>query len=133
MSDEGLIEELRDAFGPLPREVLGVGYDAFAWRTDAALATLDVEPAFAAVRGDSRMLSFTGPGVRIALEVCGLEIAGQLTPPCRAAVRLRSPGGAADTSTDEAGGFVLTVPSGLVSLLFQLPDQTTVVTSWLRV
>jgi hypothetical protein len=136
-SDHDLAEALRTALPPVPERVLALGNTAFAWfEPVAALATLTSQTiSTPGVRGDgSRLLTFAGARVSVEIEVCGREIVGQLAPASAAEVILRSPSGERGTRTDEAGSFALSgVPDGLVSLLFHLPDATSVVTSWIRV
>lgn len=136
--DERLAEALRAAFPPVPEHVLALGRATFAWfEPGAALAALTSESLAAppGVRGGgSRLLTFAGARVSVEIEVCGQEIVGQLAPPAPAEVILRSPAGERGTRTDEAGTFALSgVPAGVVSLLFRLPDATSVVTSWIHV
>lgn len=138
MNDDELLERLRAALPPVPPHLVALGDAAFEWfLPGATLATAasDRGTAPAGVRGgDTRLVTFAAPGVRVALEVSGREIAGQLTPAADVEVTLRSPRGRLTARTDPAGGFLLPdVPAGPVSLLFRMPDATSVVTSWIHV
>ncbi len=138
MNDDELTVRLRELFPPVPDHVLALGNAAYDWFVPSAvLATLSSETTGvpAGVRGGgSRTLVFAGRRVGVEIEICGREIAGQLTPPSAAEVVLRSPGAELATRADEAGAFALTgVPSGLVSLLFRVPGSSPVITSWVRV
>lgn len=138
MNDDELLERLAAGLPPVPPNLVTLGNAAFDWFVPGAtLATAasgrDAAPA--GVRGgDPRLVTFVAPGVRVRLEVSRQEIVGQLTPAADAEVTLRSPRALLGTRTDPAGGFLLPdVPEGPVSLLFRLPDATSVVTSWIHV
>lgn len=138
MNDDELIARLGAALPPVPDHLVALGDAAFGWYLpDATLAAAahDRDETPAGVRGGgTRLVTFAGTGVRVEIEICGREIAGQLTPAARADVTLRSPRGGRGTRTDESGGFVLPdVPTGPVSLLFRLPAARSVVTSWIHV
>lgn len=138
MNDDELIEHLCAAMPPVPPHLVALGHAAFDWFVPgAALATAayDRDEVPAGVRGGGpRLVTFAAPGVRVRIEVGEGEIAGQLTPAADAEVTLRSPRARSGTRTDAAGGFLLAdVPRGPVSLLFRLPDATSVVTSWIHV
>lgn len=138
MNDDELIERLRAAVPPVPPHLVALGHAAFDWLVPGAtLATpaYDRDDVPAGVRGGGpRLVTFAAPGVRVRVEVGEGEIAGQLTPAADAEVTLRSPSARFGTRTDAAGGFLLPeVPRGPVSLLFRLPDATSVVTSWIHV
>ncbi|WP_030167039.1 hypothetical protein [Spirillospora albida] len=148
MNDDGDLAAVRaafDALDPVPAAVLAAGRRALAWRTpDAALAELsgDRPPSTAGLRGGrrSRVLTFTCADVAVELEVDAIgrmrEITGRLVPGAAAEVSVRHPRlglGAVRTGADPAGLFHLpSVPEGLVSLAFALPDGSSAVTSWLR-
>ncbi|MFB4301984.1 hypothetical protein [Actinomadura sp. NTSP31] len=149
MNDEELMAGTRaafDALDPVPEGVLAAARSALGWRTpSAALAELREDlggrPA-AGVRGAAgRSLTFACPGSTVEIEVAGdgrhREITGRLVPPAAADIVVRHPGLPPDrpvARTGATGLFCLPdVPEGLVSLLFRLPDGTSVVTSWIRV
>lgn len=139
MNDDELLGRLNAALPPVPERTLALGHRAFTWYAPAAtlahLASDSAEvPPGVRAGCPARALTFRGPGIGVEIEVSGREIVGQLMPPAEAEVTLRSPGGERGTRTDDAGGFVLSeVPPGPVSLLFLLPDTTSVVTSWIHV
>lgn len=148
MIDDDDLAVVRAAFeslDPVPGAVLAAGRRALAWRApSAALAELsgDRAPRTAGMRAgrESRLLTFTCADVTVELEVDTAgrirEITGRLLPPAEAAVTVRHPRLGRDalrTGTDPAGLFHLpSVPEGLVSLAFSMPDGSSVVTSWLR-
>lgn len=147
MTDDDLLARIRAAFhdaDPVPDGVLASGRSAFSWRTrDAGLAELarDEEARAArSVRGTAaRALTFAGPGgLTVEIEVAGRgrEITGRLVPATSARVTVRHLGTAPGELTayaDGSGQFALpSVPEGLFSLVFDLPDATSVVTSWVR-
>jgi hypothetical protein len=144
-ADDVLLRRIAEAYAatdPVPEHVRAAGRAAFWWRrTDATLAELtadSAEGAPAGIRGDGRrLLVFTGPDVAVEIEVSGdgtdREIVGRLAPPATAEVAVRHPSGQLSAHTDLAGQFVVpTVPAGLVSLVFQLTDASSIVTSWVR-
>jgi len=138
LTDDQLLDALRELLPPLPERVLTLGYDAYAWfEPAAALAALTAEITGtpAGVRGGgSRLLTFAAPRLSVEIEVSDRDIVGRLAPATVAEVVLRSPRGERGTRTDETGAFALPgVPAGAVSLLFRLADATSVVTSWIRV
>jgi hypothetical protein len=147
------------AVDPVPDQVSDAARAAFAWRTApadpadptaltdptapaapaATLAELVADSAEGAptgIRGDGdrRLLVFTGPDVAVEIEVTEAgsdrEIVGRLAPPASAEVAVRHPGGEVSASADRGGHFVAAVPAGPVSLMFLLPDASSVVTSW---
>lgn len=143
--------EVRAAFAvldPVPESVLAAAREAISWREpDARQAELVVDShavspgghtqALSGVRGTSRSLTFDGPDLAVEIEVNGTgqdrEIVGRLSPPAPAQVRIRHPGGEVTARVDRAGHFLVPgVPAGLVSLVFRLPDTTSIVTSWVR-
>jgi hypothetical protein len=138
MNDDELLNLLGDLFPPVPEHVPALGYAAFTWfEPNTTLVPLinETDRTPAGVRGaGARLLTFAGPRVSVEIELSGRELVGQLAPPSQAEVILRSPSGEHGTRTDEAGAFALTeVPPGAISLLFRLPDATSLVTSWIRV
>ncbi|WP_067483068.1 hypothetical protein [Actinomadura hibisca] len=148
MIDDELLGRVRAAFqavDPVPEGVVAAGRAAFAWRVPGAglaeLADEQEERVLAGARGGRvRALTFTGAGVTVEVEVHdtgrGRELTGRLTPAVAARVRLRHVGLESDGAVVEAsasGHFVFAqVPEGLASLVFELPDASTVVTSWVR-
>jgi hypothetical protein len=140
MTDDDLLARIRAAFNeldPVPEDTMSAARAAIRWRDpDAALAALtDDLPVPAGVRSSApaRLLTFTGPGVTVELEVTRHALTGRLTPPATARIHLRHPGGELTTRADRTGRFTLpAVPPGLVSLVFHLPDATSIVTSWVR-
>ncbi|SEG14949.1 hypothetical protein SAMN04489712_103399 [Thermomonospora echinospora] len=145
MTDAELLRLVRTAFqvhDPPPESVPAAARAAFRLREpDAALAGLvrdGDDEALPALRGDgTRLLVFAGGGLTVEVEVTGGEqvyqIAGQLLPPAHARVRVRHTDGELDGRAGPAGQFVVDgVPAGLISLLFRLPDDSSVVTSWIR-
>lgn len=139
-TDERLLDRVRAAFAelePLPACIASAGRAAFGWRVPGALLadlTAYLDAATAGLRGGARLLTFNGPGVRVDLEVTGAgEVAGRLDPPAAARVLVRHPDVSLTCGADEGGHFVLSgMPAGLVSLVFGLPDGTSIVTSWVR-
>ncbi|MBX6766120.1 MAG: hypothetical protein IRY90_03015 [Actinomadura rubrobrunea] len=145
MNEEEILAAVRavfDAVDPTPSDVLAGARAAFRWRDpDAALLELvgDARPGRTGVRrgGGPRLLRFAGGDVSVEIEVVeeadGHRVVGRLLPPAAASVRVRHPGGELPSRTDAAGQFVADgVPGGPVSLLFQLPDGVSIVTSWMR-
>ncbi|MEW2356813.1 hypothetical protein [Spirillospora sp. NPDC029432] len=138
------VRETYQALDPVPAEVLASARAALAWRRPGAeLAGLtgDHTGLAGAVRGTpARTLTFTARDTVIELEIAGTgrerEIAGRLAPPSPARIRVRHPAlppEGPETRADDTGHFALPgIPEGLVSLLFHLPDGTSVVTSWIR-
>jgi hypothetical protein len=138
VNDDELLERVRAELPPVPPHLVAIGHAAFEWLLPGATlatAAYDGDAAPAGVRGGgARLVTFAAPGVRVRIEVSDREIVGQLTPAADAEVTLRSPRARLGTRTDAAGGFLLPeVPEGPVSLLFRLPDATSVVTSWIHV
>ncbi|MFI0350581.1 hypothetical protein [Actinomadura sp. 9N407] len=147
MNHDDLLSQVRATFqaiDPVPAEVLASARSALAWRRPGAeLAELsdDRTGRAAGARGaPARALTFTARDTVIEMEIATAgrehEIAGRLAPPAPAQVHVRHLGLAPDrpaTRADRAGQFALTgLPEGLVSLLFRLPDGTSIVTSWIR-
>ncbi|MBC6462387.1 hypothetical protein [Actinomadura sp. HBU206391] len=143
-TEEELMAEVRAAFAalePLPEGVLAAGRATLAWRMpDATLAELVTDSLSGApgVRGTSRLLTFGGADLEVEVEVSGagrdLELVGRLSPPAPAQVRVRHLSGELTARVDRTGHFIVSgVPSGLLSLVFRLPDAGSIVTSWVRV
>jgi hypothetical protein len=143
--DEELMAEVRAAFAalePVPERVLAAARAAIAWREPAAapadlVADSHSRATTAGLRGASRLLTFEGAGLVVEIEVTGAgrdrEIVGRLSPPAPAHVRIRRPGGELTARADESGHFIVPrVPAGLMSMVFRLPDATSIVTSWVR-
>jgi hypothetical protein len=149
IDDETLLGQVGAAFAaldPVPAQVRDAALAAFATRRPpAALAELSADsadglPAGTGVRGrhGPRLLVFTGPGITVEIEVTGddadREIAGRLAPPAPADIAVRHLHGEVAAHADRAGHFVVpAVPAGPVSLVFVLPDASSIVTSWVRV
>jgi hypothetical protein len=156
VNDEELMAGARAAFDvldPVPEGVLAAARSALAWRTPAAvLAELRQDgaarPAAGVRGGTGRSLTFTCPRSAaesaesaVEIEVTGdgrhRELTGRLVPPVSAEIVVRHrdlPAGRPAGRTGPTGMFCLPeVPEGLVSLLFRLPDGSSVVTSWVRV
>lgn len=143
MDDDALLAEVRAAVtaaDPVPERVLAAGEAAIACRVPAAVPAdlvADSRPATAGLRGGSRLLTFDGAGLAVEIEVTGdgrdRELTGRLFPPVPAQVRVRHPGGELRARADRTGHFVVPgVPAGLTSLVFRLPDATSIVTSWVH-
>ncbi|HEU5160709.1 MAG TPA: hypothetical protein VFU43_27175 [Streptosporangiaceae bacterium] len=148
--DETLLERVGaafDALDPVPAQVRDAALAALASRRPgAALAELSADSAegvpdgtAAGVRREhgARLLIFTGPGVTVEVEVTGAgagrELAGRLDPPAPAAVSVRHRHGEVAARADRAGHFVVpAVPAGPISLVFELTDASSIVTSWVR-
>ncbi len=144
MTDDELLATLGralDAFDPVPPAVKEYSLAGFGWRTiDAELAELVFDSAvaeLAGVRGgeETREITFRAPGVEIEVVVLSEDtrrIVGQLVPPQRAAIELRSAGGDLETiESDDLGRFSFSeVPTGNVSLRCLLADDQTVQTDW---
>jgi hypothetical protein len=148
--NDDLPARIRDTFqalDPVPAEVLAAGRSALTWRFPGAeLAEPTAHPAqlhlAAGVRGAGafRTLTLATSQTLIELEIDAAgparAIAGRLAPPVPAEIRVRhlalTPGQPA-ARADQAGHFALpALPEGLVSLVFLLPDGTSIVTSWIR-
>ncbi|QXJ20790.1 hypothetical protein AGRA3207_001563 [Actinomadura graeca] len=148
MNEDDLLAHVRAAFemlDPVPRSVLSAGRAAIGWRLpSAALAGLTGDrdgPVAAGVRGGTaRTLTFTCPGLTLEVEVTGAgrdrEVSGRLVPPAPALVEVRHPDvppGGLTARAGPGGLFCLPcVPEGPVSLVLRLADETSVVTSWIR-
>ena len=140
--DEELMAEVRAALitlEPVPERVLAAARAAIAWREHAAPADLvaDSRPTAAGLRGTSRLLTFKGADLAVEIEVTRAgpdrEIVGRLSPPAPAHVRVRHQDGELPARADRTGHFIVPrVPAGLTSLVFRLPDATSIVTSWVR-
>ncbi|MDL4775082.1 hypothetical protein [Actinomadura xylanilytica] len=151
MTEDELFAQVRAAFhalDPVPGEVLAAGRSALGLRVPGAgVAGLVRDrarrPGGGGLRGGGtalRALTFAAPGRVVEADVSGSgryrEIAGRIVPGVPALVRVRllgtAPGELTDRA-DEAGQFAFPrVPEGLFSLYFQLPDGTSIVTSWIR-
>ncbi|MEO5877277.1 MAG: hypothetical protein ABIS86_12370 [Streptosporangiaceae bacterium] len=135
-----LLQQAFEQLDPVPASVYTEAMGAFAWRNpDAAFAELvaDAQPAGAGLRGESRLLSFSGTGVGVELEVSGhgphRELVGRLAPAAPAELSVRHRGGELVAEVDPAGHFLVPeVPAGLVMLVFRLADASSIVTSWVR-
>lgn len=150
--DRELEEELRQLAArhdPVPAELVQAAADAFAFRDlDAELAELvfdsmlDSDPA-TLVRSSSgrRLVSFQTPALTVDLEVtsAGPErtIIGQVTPPQRVTVEIRSREGMNAVDTDDLGRFTAApLRSGPVSLRVRptgAGQGPVVVTDWVAI
>ncbi|WP_019631156.1 carboxypeptidase-like regulatory domain-containing protein [Actinomadura atramentaria] len=126
------------ALDPVPDPVLAAARAAYARRLPGALLA---EPAEASplpgVRAadTARRLAFAAPDVAIEIEVLDRDLAGRLLPAAPARVTARRADGATHPGrTDDAGRFAFTdLAPGPLSLAFERPDGSTVVTSWIRI
>ncbi|TDC83450.1 hypothetical protein [Actinomadura sp. 7K507] len=148
MNDDELMAGVRRAFetlDPVPEDVLAAARASIAWRAPSAtLAELSHDRGgrtAAGVRGGTgRVLTFTGPGAAVEIEVADngrdREITGRIIPSSPGVVQVRHqdlPPDGISARAESAGLFyVPRVPAGLVSLVFRLDDGTSVVTSWIR-
>lgn len=144
MTDEELLAAVRaafEAFEPVPGEMRAAARAAFRLRVpeaERAALVRDEDGRVPGLRGGAvRLLTFAVGRTTVEIEVTGAgavrEIAGQLLPPTPARVRVRHRSGVLAGRADTAGQFAMTVPAGPVSLLFVLPDASSIVTSWVRV
>ncbi|WUI01885.1 hypothetical protein OHR68_08760 [Spirillospora sp. NBC_00431] len=149
MNDDELLAAVRDAFDavdPVPEDVLAAARASIAWRAAGAmLAELARDrggrAAAEGVRGAAgRVLTFTWPGGEVEIDVAehgrDRELTGRLVPAAAALVQVRHqdlPPPGITARTEAAGLFcVPRVPAGLVSLVFRLEDDTSIVTSWIQ-
>lgn len=145
MTDAELLELVSAAFRtvePVPEAVSAAARAAFGRRVPGAVPARLVSetdpPVAATLRGPApRLLTFKGGGRTVEVELTpaerGFEIAGRLLPPADARVRVRRTDGEITGRTGSGGRFVVEeVPPGPVSLLFLLPDGSSVVTGWVR-
>ena len=139
MTEPELLDLVRAAFARIdavPAETQRMARGAIGWLDpSAALAELtdDLLPEATGVRAGpgTRLLTFTGPGVTIESEVTAHELVGRLIPPAPARIEVRP--GPQTVRADRTGHFTLPEPPpGLLSLVFHLPDSTSIVTSWVR-
>jgi hypothetical protein len=127
--------------GP-PPELVEAGKGLFTWRTiDAELAELaydslvaDDEPGVRA-GGQPRTLTFEAGGLTVEVEVDDVpgarRLIGQLTPPGRAELELRTADDAVVGEADDLGRFVLALPvAKLRSSLRIRRGSATVETAW---
>jgi hypothetical protein len=150
--DNELAEELRRVVAhmePVPPGLLEAALGAYAWRTiDADLAELVFdslvdhdEAALVRGAGQERMLSFRSSSLTIDVEVTGAEdsrrLAGQLTPPQRASVDVRSGDSVVTVEADELGRFSAgPLPAGPISLRCSpgsAAAPSPVVTDWIAI
>lgn len=143
--DDELVEELGavlESADPVPADVLAAAKASFTWRTiDAELAALAFDSAtdeLAGVRseGGDRQLTFRTDEVEIVVMVHGGDgrrLSGQLIPPQRATVELRSAAGVQTADVAADGVFAFTdIPSGPTSLRCSLGDGAeAIATDWL--
>ena len=143
-SDELLLAELRAAVeqhDPVPAVAIEAARAAFAWRTfDAEVAELLFDSArddeLAGVRGagSDRLLSFEGEALAVELGVTGLgqqrTLTGQIDPPARTSVEVRSLQGSTMLETDGLGRFSFGIATGPVSLRVLRGDGPPLETPW---
>ena len=143
-SDELLLAELRAAVeqhDPVPAGSIEAARAAFAWRTfDAEVAELLFDSArddeLAGVRGagSDRLLSFEGEALAVELGVTGLgqqrTLTGQIDPPARTSVEVRSLQGSTMLETDGLGRFSFGIATGPVSLRVLRGDGPPLETPW---
>lgn len=147
LTDDELLAELGAVLRRLespPQEVVEAGKGLFTWRTiDAELAALifdsievdTAEPAGVRAGGQPRILTFEAAGLTIEVEVDetpgARRLIGQLTPPGRADLELRTPDQSFLGGADELGRFVLDLPpQRLRSSLRIRRAQEVAETSW---
>jgi hypothetical protein len=126
VTDDELLAELAGVLGKVmgpPPELVEAAKALFTWRTiDAELAALafdsiEVEPADAGVRagGQPRILTFEADDLTVEVEVDeapgARRLIGQLTPPGRAELELRTPDQTVLGDADDLGRFVLALPA----------------------
>ena len=143
-SDDQLMAELKlalDQQDPAPATLLDHGRAAFAWRSfDADLAELLFDSArddeLAGVRGagSDRLLSFEGGAIAVELGVTGLgerrTLTGQIDPPARTSVEVRSLEGSTMLETDGLGRFSLGIATGPLSLRVLRGEDPPLETPW---
>jgi len=126
LDDDALLAELArvlDRVSAPPPEVVEAARGLFTWRTvDAELAELThdslIAPAAPGVRaaGQPRILTFEAGGLTVEVEVDeapgARRLIGQLTPPGRAELELRTSDTPVVGEADELGRFVLDLPAG---------------------
>ena len=143
-SDELLMAELGSAIeqhDPVPSTAIEAARAAFAWRTfDAEVAELLFDSArddaLAGVRGagSDRVLSFEGDQLAVELGVTGLgqqrTLTGQIDPPARMSVEVRSLEGSTMLETDGLGRFSFGIATGPLSLRVLRGDGPPLETPW---
>jgi len=143
-SDDLLLAELRSAIeqhDPVPAAAAEAARAAFAWRTfDAEVAELLFDSArddaLAGVRGagSDRLLSFEGDELAVELGVTGLgeqrTLTGQIDPPARMSVEVRSLAGSTMLETDGLGRFSFGIATGPVSLRVLRGEGPPLETPW---
>lgn len=124
LDDDALLAELArvlDRVSAPPPEAVEAAKGLFTWRTvDAELAELThdslVAPPESGVRaaGQPRILTFEAGGLTVEVEVDDVpgarRLIGQLTPPGRADLELRTADGTVAGAADDLGRFVLALP-----------------------
>ena len=149
--DEKLLAELRQAgrLDPVPAEAIAAARSTLAWRTiDAELAELAYDSllddnAMAGLRGVDatvRMMTFESPALTVEVEADARgdrrRLIGQLVPPQRARLTVRSTRGVVTVDADELGRFTVDeLPPGPVSLHVQGEggSSVAVTTDWIVV
>ena len=142
--DDQLLAALADARRAghdVPREFIEAGQALYTWhRIDAELAALTFDSATgtmaAAVRSQEalpRFLTFTAPGLIIALEIGQEELIGQIAPPQPGRVDTCPARGAPLTAViDEIGCFIIRpLPGAPFRLHCQADGGVSVLTTWI--
>ncbi|MGH9149081.1 MAG: hypothetical protein ACRD0D_02970 [Acidimicrobiales bacterium] len=133
-TDERLLSRLATLLGrlddPVPDHVRAAAEASFDWRTvDAELAALVYDSALdderlMALRGPAgRQLTFEAGGLVVEVQVEGpdRQLVGQLVPPQRAEVEIRSPRSSVTVTSDDLGRFrSARLPAGPFSLRCRL-------------
>jgi hypothetical protein len=144
LDDDGLLRavgEVIDDRDPVPRRAVEVAGAAFELHgVDDELAELVADSlvdAGAGVRhdgragSDGRLLSFEGAGLTLDVELLadGATVIGEVAPPARAVVEVRTAEGTAVVETDDAGRFLARLGRG--PCRFRVSSGgATVVTPW---
>ncbi len=121
----------------MPSRLADVALAAFSFRTlDAELAELTFDSlaeGAPAVRGEGpRVLTFTGGGVTIEVELAEGRLLGQLLPAGPPEVEVRFTGRTLLVAADRLGRFaVASLDAGPVSLRCRLASGRAVVTDWI--
>jgi hypothetical protein len=144
---EDMLRRLAARLEPVPQPLQQAAAAAFAWRDiDSDLAGLEFDSLLAEeestlVRGpqqQQRLVSFKAAELTIEVEVTSTgsarAVLGQITPPRRATVEIRTAQGTVTVEADEWGRFQSgSLRGGPMSLRLSLPagvSQQSVVTDW---
>lgn len=144
-TDDELTTVVREAFPPIPPEVLAAAKATFTWRTvDAELAEL-LEGEVLAVRSGTAdpAVAYVAGDVVIDVERAGAVVLGQVadegggSPAGQAPVVVVEVAGSDGTrrvveaDVDGAGAFRAPVPPGQARVAVTMPDGRRIVTPWL--